>query len=217
MMEELDLLKKDWKKNENSFEQKSENEIYNMIHKKSSSIVKWILIISIVEFVAWNILNFAFTGDVYIKQKFSKEIYDHVILINSILNVTCLVILSFFVFVFYKNYKNINAAISTKQLMKDIIKTRKTVAYYVWTNIALFIIGNLTILGIQFNYDSNFLKLINKINHDSSNMLLIKSLFIILGTLFLVAFLIWLFYKLIYGILLKKLNRNYKELEKIDF
>jgi hypothetical protein len=27
---------------------------------------------------------------------------------------------------------------------------------------------------------------------------------------------LWLFYKLIYGILLKKLNRNYKELSKLD-
>ena len=33
MMEELDLLKKDWKKNENSFEQVSETSIYKMIHK----------------------------------------------------------------------------------------------------------------------------------------------------------------------------------------
>ena len=46
-MKELDLLKKDWKKNSDSFEQISEKEIYKMIHKKSSSIVKWILIISI--------------------------------------------------------------------------------------------------------------------------------------------------------------------------
>jgi len=35
-MEELDLLKKDWKKNENSFKQVSENEIYKMIHRNSS-------------------------------------------------------------------------------------------------------------------------------------------------------------------------------------
>ncbi len=37
-MEELDLLKKDWKKNQNSYQQISEKEIYNMLHKKSSSI-----------------------------------------------------------------------------------------------------------------------------------------------------------------------------------
>ena len=57
-MKELDLLKKDWKKNENSFEQVSEKEIYKMIHKKSSSIVKWILIISILEFTILNLIGF---------------------------------------------------------------------------------------------------------------------------------------------------------------
>jgi hypothetical protein len=35
-----------------------------------------------------------------------------------------------------------------------------------------------------------------------------------MGAIFLGLF--WLFYQLIYGILLKKLNRNYKELAKLD-
>lgn len=48
-MKELDLLKKDWKRNSDSFEQLSENDIYKMIHKKSSSVVKWIFIVSIIE------------------------------------------------------------------------------------------------------------------------------------------------------------------------
>ena len=48
-MKELDLLKKDWKKNAASFVQVSENEIYKMIHKKSSSVVKWIFMISVIE------------------------------------------------------------------------------------------------------------------------------------------------------------------------
>ena len=50
-MDELELLKKDWKKQEGSFQQIGEKEIYGMLHKGSSSIVKWILIISILEFL----------------------------------------------------------------------------------------------------------------------------------------------------------------------
>ena len=46
-MDELELLKKDWKNNNAQFKQVSENEIYGMLHKSSSSIVKWIFIISI--------------------------------------------------------------------------------------------------------------------------------------------------------------------------
>jgi ABC-type Fe3+ transport system permease subunit len=210
----LDLLKKDRKKNENSFEQKSEMDIYKMIHKRSSSIVKWILIISVVEFILWNIINFGFTGEAYIKRNFSAEVYDYILEMNTILSITCLIILSVFVYIFYKNYKNINAATSTKQLMKDILRTRKTVKYYVWTNILLFIVGNFTVLFIRLNYENKFIKLGEKLNHDSG--MLIKSLGITICVIAIVAFLIWLFYRLIYGILLKKLNHNYKELKKMD-
>lgn len=64
-MKELDLLKKDWQKNEGSFEQLSEKDIYAMIHKKSSSIVKWILIVSILEFVILNGIGLLLPQDPY--------------------------------------------------------------------------------------------------------------------------------------------------------
>lgn len=54
-MDELELLKKDWQKDDNNYPKKSYNEIYKMILKKSSSIVKWIFIISILEFILWEI------------------------------------------------------------------------------------------------------------------------------------------------------------------
>ena len=37
-MDELELLKKDWKKKESSYPKLTYNEIYKLIHKKSSSI-----------------------------------------------------------------------------------------------------------------------------------------------------------------------------------
>jgi hypothetical protein len=40
-----------------------------------------------------------------------------------------------FIYLFYKNYIRISTIASTKQLMKDILKTRKTVQYYVWYNL----------------------------------------------------------------------------------
>ena len=57
-MDELELLKKDWKNNNAQFKQVSENEIYGMLHKSSSSIVKWIFIISILEIILWTSLGF---------------------------------------------------------------------------------------------------------------------------------------------------------------
>ena len=66
-MEELDLLKKAWQKDSHSYEQVSEMEIYKMLHKKSSSIVKWILIISIIEVLFWAVISIFFKVDEYLK------------------------------------------------------------------------------------------------------------------------------------------------------
>ncbi|HEX8017434.1 MAG TPA: hypothetical protein VF465_19555, partial [Flavobacterium sp.] len=73
-MKELDLLKKDWKKNADSFEQISEKEIYKMIHKKSSSTVKWILIISILEVLFWTASNYFSNIDDILKKINHPEI-----------------------------------------------------------------------------------------------------------------------------------------------
>ena len=66
-MDELEILKKDWKKQESSFQQIGEKEIYGMLHKRSSSIVKWILIISVLEFLFLRLLDLSiFLDDEYV-------------------------------------------------------------------------------------------------------------------------------------------------------
>ena len=72
-MDELDLLKKDWKKQESSFQQIGEKEIYGMIHKRSSSIVKWILIISILEFLILRILDLS----IFLDNDYSKRMKEN--------------------------------------------------------------------------------------------------------------------------------------------
>ena len=73
-MKELDLLKKDWKKNSDSFQQISEKEIYKMIHKQSSSTVKWILVISILEFTLWSLSNLFINTDDLLRKMNHPEI-----------------------------------------------------------------------------------------------------------------------------------------------
>ena len=58
-MDELELLKKDWQKEDSKYPKLSYDEIYKMILKKSSSIVKWIFIISLLEFALWTLISFA--------------------------------------------------------------------------------------------------------------------------------------------------------------
>ncbi|MGV3696369.1 hypothetical protein [Flavobacterium sp.] len=215
-MEELDLLKKAWQKDTHQFEQVSEGDIYKMLHTKSSSIVKWILIISILEFIFWNLINLMFLGDNYLRKKYSADVYDYIVEINFVYNVINYTVVALFIYLFYKNYKRISTTTSTKQLMQDILRTRKTVHYYVWFNIIFFVVGVLVLLYVQLNYDAKFAVIMERIHNDTGYMVICKTLGTVLALLLLVVLGIWLFYKLIYGILLGKLNKNYKELKKID-
>jgi len=210
-MKELDLLKKDWQKNSDSFQQISENEIYKMIHRKSSSIVKWILIISILEISFWTFSNlFINTDDVLRKMN-----HPEIVAALEFLTYFNYVVVLIFVYIFYKNYKTISTTIATKSLMSAILKTRKTVQYYVWYNLGMIVITAILSFFIAFVYnpDMEFLREKLAING--------KAMFVTIGILFLVILgffgLFWCFYRIIYGTLLRRLYANYKELKKIDF
>jgi dolichyl-phosphate-mannose--protein O-mannosyl transferase len=59
-----------------------------------------------------------------------------------------------------------------------------------------------------------FLK--DKIAHENNYHTLCITLGVVILTSVVIVGLFWLFYRLLYGILLRKLNTNYKELKKID-
>ncbi|MBE0391334.1 hypothetical protein HNQ02_001047 [Flavobacterium sp. 7E] len=209
-MKELDLLKKDWKKNENSFEQVSEIDIYKMIHKKSSSIVKWILIISILEILLWTAVNICFDTDHYTKPINAPGL----MFLSKSLNYCGYAITLVFVYLFYRNYIKISATVSTKYLMKDILRTRKTVQYYVIYNLAMIIINFIIAFIISLKYVPEITLLSEKIANNSKVMLITVVVAIMTIAVFFGFF--WLFYRLLYGILLRRLLTNYKELKKID-
>ncbi len=200
-MKELDLLKKDWQKSEASFEQLSEKDIYAMIHKKSSSIVKWILIVSILEFVVLNGIGLLLPDD-------DSEMSTKFDLYLDIITIFSYGITIYFVFLFFKNYKSISVISSTKELAESILKTRKTVKYYIRYNISYMIL--IMVSFVVYTIYSDFIT-----KNDFSS----KMTFAIVALLFLsviIIALMWGFYQLIYGFLLKKLKRNYEELQKIE-
>ena len=211
-MEELDLLKKAWQKDSHKYEQVSENDIYKMLHKKSSSIVKWILIISIIEVLFWAGISVFFNIDDYLIKMHAESLIVYFKVINFINYAVILV----FIYCFYKNYVKISTTATTKQLMHDILKARKTVQYYVWYNLAMAIVSIIASFVMQFTYNPKMEMLKYRIEHEENHLILLKTLGIML--LFIVIFVsaFWLFYRILYGILLRKLNNNYKELKKID-
>ena len=209
-MKELDLLKKDWQKSDNSFDQVSETEIYNMIHKKSSSIVKWILIISILEVLLWTCLSFCFDSDGYLKEIEQAEI----ITLLTVLNYFNYGVVLAFIYIFYKNYIAISTTVSTKQLMHDILKTRKTVQYYVWYNLGMIVVYCVIAFTIAFVYNPEMILLKDKIATNGKVLAITIVVLVLTILMFLGVF--WLFYRILYGILMRRLYSNYKELKKID-
>lgn len=208
-MEGLDLLKKDWQKNGNAFVQYSDGELYKMLHKKSSSTVRWILIISILEVVFWTTVGL-FNNEDYLTKPGYASISNY---ITAFSYINYLVILMF-IYLFYRNYVSISTLGSTRNLMQSILKTRKTVKWYVGYN--LFMIAATLILGliIAVNFNPTVININDSIaNKESLTFMLIASYVLFLG---ICIGLFWLFYRLLYGVLMKRLLTNYKELKKIE-
>lgn len=201
-MDLLDKYKKTWVNQPEDANKLSKIEIYKLAHSKSSSIVKWIFIIGILEFVVLNCSWFFIDLEKANKQYKEIGIYDTVFYSQIVIYF----IVIYFLILFYKNYKSISTIENTKTLMQKIIKTRKTVRNYVLLNLSYFlfilIVTSIAIVNQQQAMDSTE-KIIKFI------LLMLVAGTIILG-------LIWLFYQLLYGILLKKLNKNHKELAKLD-
>ncbi|MGY0392810.1 hypothetical protein ACW5R3_09675 [Bizionia sp. KMM 8389] len=212
-MDELDLLKKDWQKNADTFPKLSYNDIYKMILKKSSSIVKWIFIISLLEFLFWIGISFVFK-DSDSMERYNNYDADYVIIPLTVIGY---IILAYFFYSFFKNYRTISVTDSAKKLMENILKTRETVKHYVAFNLLYLIASVVVVLFIEFDQDQ---QLINLANSASANGETFKfyTLFTLTVLAFLVAVILILliFYWLIYGILLNRLNKNYTELKKLD-
>lgn len=211
MTDALDLLKKDWDKTESKFKSFTESDIYKMLHNKSTSIVKWIFYISIVELIFWLILSqLVKNADKY------KKIDSLTGLIN-LSEIVSYIILAVFIFLFYKNFKNINTTDSVKQLMSSIIQTRKTVNLYIKVFIGYNIMASLIVLFLIFRNEQQWQKTYEMAVANGQEMAYLASIIIgVIIFLLLTALALWLFYRLVYGILLKQLYKNYNELKKMD-
>ncbi len=209
-MDELELLKKHWKSTADSNQKLSAKQLYPMLLKKSSSIVKTLFYISIAELVFWILINFLpLFSSSYLKDL--EEIYGNnlALVFLSVLTFSVVIV---FVYLLYKAYKKIAVTDNTKQLMASILRTRKIVKYYVIYNLSMIFLSVPISLYFTSQNDS---ALHDKIIHFTTSQTIVFYLitFVVTGVCVLI---FWLFYKLIYGILLRRLNRNYLELKKLE-
>jgi hypothetical protein len=211
-MDGLDLLKKDWKKREASLPHLSYDQIYQMLWKRSSSIVKWIFVISIVEFLFWGVINIFMADHEYweeMEQIHLKEFTVATYVINY-------AITFFFIYCFYKNYRKISATDNAAELMKNILRTKKTVKYYIgYILISTALVALIyTYFMMDYHTSSTVVDDMEKYSFTPLQWLMFAG--IMIGGLAVFLGLIWLFYRVVYGILLRRLNRNYKELKKLE-
>ena len=213
-MDELELLKKDWETSSKNYPELDKKTLYKLINKRSSSLVKWIFIISLLEFVFWTLISLV-TNDAESLEQLKSYNVDYII---YPLTVFGYLVLGYFFYVFYKNYKNISTTEDTKLLMERILKTRKTVRHYVIFNLVFMCISIVIGVYIEITNNPEVQALINGIEADGAKNVTIFYLIIvgvsILAMVFVTALLLG-FYYLIYGLLLKRLKANYKDLKEL--
>lgn len=212
-MDQLELLKQNWNKRELEHPRLSYTQIYNMLFKKSTSIVKWIFIISVIELLFW-------VGLYFVSPKSSFEVIEKLGMKPFMVwfNIFHYIVVLFFIYYFYKNYISIKVTENTKTLMRSILNTRKTVRYFVMYNVAAFALTLIVINYFYYTKSDLLLEVLAEtygIVPEGSEFL---TLFLVTQIVFgiILILLLLLFYRIVYGILLRKLKKNYKELEKIE-
>lgn len=210
-MDELDILKKDWNKDRSEDKTLSSKDIYPMLHKKSSSIVKTLFYISIGELLLWIIINalpYLFS-DRYKEKLDTLYNNDNFIIGLTIFSYAVILV---FIYLLFRSQKSISVTDNAKKLMESILTTRKIIKYYVLYN--LIMAGASMCIGFYYSFqnDPDAAGLVENLNSNQKIVLYI----VLIAVIALFVLIIWLFYKLIYGLLLTRLNRNYKELKKIE-
>lgn len=216
---DLDNFKKTWQE-QDILPKYDSTEIEAMLNKSSKNYVKYILWISIAEFLVILCMNFyyAFLGNdrnslmsilsrLGIKNTTSLEVnFTH---LYFYLKLVSLLMTAFFVVKFFRNYRKINIESNLKKLILQIINFKKTVNFFILANILLIILFTVVLLVVTLTVLSQ-----QNIHLNSPTLIIF-----LVGTIVMMGIsvvLIWVYYRLVYGIILKRLGKNLEELQRID-
>lgn len=220
MMDELELLKKDWQKQDVVHPKLSYNDIHGMLWKKSFSIVKWIFLISLIELIVPHFIYLfpsVWQGD-------GNVLYKNLGLASPLLILSIIYygVVLYFIYQFYQRYKEISVLDNAKSLMAKIIRTRKTVKNYIFFSLTMFLMMFMAVVFYIYINDDfiNTLELsgkdISEISKEKLENIKFLSMVIVAVAGVVMTLLIGFIYFLLYGLLLKRLNRNYQELKRLE-
>lgn len=215
----LDNLKKTWQEQDVQPKYTS-TDISQMLTGKSRNYVKFIFWISLAEFILFFFLNIYYIFQSENENSFfnilqklgvqeNAEIKGNFEHLYFGLKIVSLIITAYFVIQFYINYKKIKIQDNLKLLILQIVKFRKTVNVFIFTNIFLLILFTAILTFFIFSiFSSQSIAL--------SHPVLLGFLTGAILTTVLAVGLIWLYYKVVYGIIMKRLGKNLKQLQSIE-
>lgn len=215
----IDDLKKSWQEQPVP-EVYQSSEIEAMLNKSSRNYVKYILWISIAEFLffaAVSIYSVFYTDQtssfLHIIKKLGAKItyeiekdFTHLFFFFKVLSLS---ITAVFVVLFYRNYKKINIENNLKNFILQIIKFKRTVNLFILTNIIVLIFFAM-VLTI---FSMNILKL-QEIQLQNATLIGIVVGAIVSVTIGLL--LILIYYRVVYGIIMRRLGNKLQQLQKIE-
>lgn len=216
---DIDQFKKTWQEQEVQPKYNS-SEIEEMLNKKSRNYVKYILWISIAELIVILLMNayYVFYGDdttsfmnilekIGVKKTF--EVEKNLSHLYFLLKIFSILMTAGFVYLFFDSYRKINVEENLKKFILQIIKFKKTVNAFILMNIALLVLFTFVITGFTLYLLSE-----QHIHMDNSTLAVFITGFILM--VLICVGLIWLYYRIVYGIILSRLGRSLEQLKKIE-
>lgn len=209
-MDELELLKKDWKENKSGdFKNYTEKELFAMTKKRTFSIAKWVFIIALLELGFWFLI-------VYLMPSSSEDKYQDIPFVDVVFNVMDIIsILLPFVFIgslLYLNFK-IRTEKNPKKLMEKILLMKKCIQWYIRIFLGEIVVFFIISMILTFYIEYNTLE-----GAELEELYLFAFVMFIplLMIIFIFALFLRFIYHLVYGNLLHKLKQNYEELSRME-
>ena len=214
-MDELELLKKDWKENKSDdFKNYTEKELFAMTKKRSVSIAKWVFIIALLELGFWFLIGYLMPSSSEDKEYY--EALNSSPLIKGILYVLGeFAVYLPYVFIgllLYLNFK-IKREENPKKLMEKILLMKKCIQWYIRIFLGEVVVFFIISMILTFYIQYNTLK-----GTELEELYLFAFVMFIPLLMFIFIFALFLrfIYHLVYGKLLHKLKQNYEELSRME-
>ena len=214
-MDELELLKKDWKENKSDdFKNYTEQELFAMTKKRSVSIAKWVFIIALLELGFWFLIGYLMPSSSEDKEYY--EVLNNNPLIKGILYVlgefATYLPYVFIGLLLYLNFK-IKREEHPKKLMEKILLMKKCIQWYIRIFLGEIVVFFIISMILTFYIESNSLE-----GTELEELYLFAFVMFIplLMIIFIFALFLRFIYHLVYGKLLHKLKQNYEELSRME-